>query len=62
MRTIDKHKPKTVLTRRDVKDCHQRFSGAFDLLLIFLYSLISTLTLTPHPNNALLGNLDMYDH
>ena len=29
-------------------------SSAFDLLLIFLHSLIQTLTLTPPPNNTLL--------
>ena len=45
---------------RDVQDCQQRLSSAFDLLLIFLCSLIQTLTLTPPPNNALLTNLDMY--
>ena len=45
-------------TLRDVQDCHQRLSSAFDLLLFFLCSLI--LTLTPPPNNALLANLDMY--
>ena len=43
----------------DVQVCHQRLSGAFDLLLIFLCSLIQTLTLTPPPNNALLANMDM---
>ena len=32
--------------------------SAFDLLLIFLCSLIQTLNLTPPPNNALLANLD----
>ena len=42
---------------RDVQDCQQRLSSAFDLLLIFLCSLIQTLTLTPPPNNALLANL-----
>ena len=47
-------------TLRDVQDCHQRLSSAFDLLLFFLCSLITTLTLTPPPNNALLANLDMY--
>ena len=41
---------------RYVQDCQQRLSSAFDLLLIFLCSLIQTLT----PNNALLVNLDMY--
>ena len=46
--------------RRDVQDCQQRLSSAFDLLLIFLCSLIQTLTLTPPPNNVLLANLDMY--
>ena len=40
---------------RDVQDCQQRLSSAFDLLLIFLCSLIQTLT--PAPNNALLANL-----
>ena len=35
----------------------QRLSRAFDLLLIFLCSLIQTLTLTPAPNNALLVNM-----
>ena len=39
---------------------HQRLSSVFDLLLFFLCSLITTLTLTPPPNNALLANLDMY--
>ena len=43
----------------DVQVWHQRLSSAFDLLLIFLCSLIQTLTLTPPPNNALLGNMDM---
>ena len=42
---------------RDVQDCQQRLSSAFDLLLIFLCSLIQTLTLTPPPNNALLADL-----
>ena len=46
---------------RDVQDCQQRLSSTFDLLLIFLCSLIQTLTLTPPPNNALLAILDMYD-
>ena len=41
----------------DVQVCHQRLSSAFDLLLIFLCSLIRTLTLTPPPNNALLANM-----
>ena len=40
----------------DVQVCHQRLSSAFDLLLIFLCSLIQTLTLTPlttlNPNSA----------
>ena len=45
---------------RDVQDCQQRLSSTFDLLLIFLCSLIQTLTLTPPPNNALLAILDMY--
>ena len=44
---------------RDVQDCQQRLSSAFDLLLIFLCSLIQTLTLTPPPNNALLANMAM---
>ena len=34
---------------------HQRLSSAFDLLLIFLCSLIQTPTLTPTPNNALVA-------
>ena len=42
----------------DVQVCHQRLSSAFDLLLIFLCSLIQTLTLTPPPNHALLANMD----
>ena len=42
----------------DVQVCHQRLSIAFDLLLIFLCSLIQTLTLTPTPNIALLANID----
>ena len=42
----------------DVQVCHQRLSIAFDLLLIFLCSLIQTITLTPTPNNALLANID----
>ena len=42
----------------DVQVCHQRHSSALDLL-IFLCSLIQTLTLTPPPNNALLANMDM---
>ena len=33
-----------------VQVCHQRLSGAFDFLLIFLCSLIQTLTLTLNPN------------
>ena len=45
-------------TLRVVQDCQQRLSSAFDLILIFLCSLIQTLTLTPPPNNA--ANLDMY--
>ena len=44
----------------DVQVCHQRLSSDFDLLLIFLCSLIQTLTLTPPPNNALLANMDMW--
>ena len=40
----------------DVQVCHQRLSSAFDLL-IFLCSLIQTLT--PPPNNGLLANMDM---
>ena len=43
----------------DVQVCHQRHSSASDLLLIFLCSLIQALTLTPPPNNALLGNMDI---
>ena len=43
----------------DVQVCHQRLSIAFDLLLIFLCSLIQTPTLTPPPNNALLTNMDI---
>ena len=42
---------------RDVQDCQQRLRSTFDLLLIFLCSLIQTLTPTPPPNNALLANL-----
>ena len=42
---------------RDVQDCHQRLSSAFDLLSIFHCSLIPPLTLTSPPNNALLANL-----
>ena len=42
---------------RDVQDWQQSNSG-FDLLSIFLCSLIQTLT--PPPNNALLTILDMY--
>ena len=45
---------------RDVQDCQQRLNSAFDLLSIFLCSLIQTLTLTPPPNNTFLANLDMY--
>ena len=50
------------LSMRDVQDCQQRLNSAFDLLLLFLRSLIQTLTLTltPPPNNALLANLDLY--
>ena len=44
----------------DVQVCQQRLSSAFDLLLIFLCSLIQTLTLTPPPNNALLLNMKVY--
>ena len=47
----------------DVQVCHQRLNSAFDLLLIFLCSLIQTLT--PPPNNALLANTDVrnfYQH
>ena len=44
--------------RSDVQVCHQRLSSTLDLLLIFLCSLIQTLTLTPPPNNALLANMD----
>ena len=47
-------------SKRDVQDCQQRLTSAFDLPLIFLCSLIQTLTLTPPPNNALLAILDMY--
>ena len=39
-----------------VQVCHQRLSSAFDLL-IFLCSLI--LTLTPPPNNSLLADMDI---
>ena len=47
-------------TPSDVQVCHQRLSSAYDLLLIFLCSLIQTLTLTltPPPNNALLANME----
>ena len=45
--------------KSDVQVCHQRHNSALDLLLIFLCSLIQTLTLTPPPNNALLANMDM---
>ena len=38
-------------SKSDVQVCHQRLSSAFDLLLIFLCSLIQTLT--PPPNNYL---------
>ena len=34
-------------------------ASAFDLLVIFLCSLIPILNLTPPPNNASLVNLDM---
>ena len=44
----------------DVQVCHQRLSSAFDLLLIFLCSLIQTLTLTPPPNHALLANMSSW--
>ena len=33
----------------------KRLSGAFDLLLIFLCSLIQTLTLTPPPQQCIVG-------
>ena len=46
----------------DVQVCHQRLSSPFDFLLIFLCSLIQTLTLTPPPNNALLANMNVYRH
>ena len=48
---------------RDIQDCQQRLCSTFDLLLIFLCSLIQTLTLTltPPPNNALLAIMDMYN-
>ena len=46
----------------DVQVCHQWHSSAFDLLLIFLCSLIQALTLTPSSNNALLANMDMRVH
>ena len=42
-----------------VQDCHQKFSGAFDLLLIFLWALVPALTHNTIPNNALLASLDM---
>ena len=43
--------------KRDIRDGHQRLSSAFDLLLIFLRSLI----LTPPPNNAYLeGALEVH--
>ena len=45
-------------THGDVQDW---LNGAFDLL-IFLCSLIQTLTLTPPPNNALLANMNVYRH
>ena len=38
----------------DIQVCHQRLSSAFDLLLIFLCSLIQALT--PPPSNAVLAN------
>ena len=50
----------STLVVKDVQGCHQRLSSAFDLLLIFLSSLIQTLTLTPPPNSALLAILNMY--
>ena len=40
----------------DVQVWHQRLSN---LIMIFLCSLIQTLTLTPPPNNALLANMDV---
>ena len=40
-----------------VQVCHQRLSSALGLLLIFLCSLIQTLTPTPPPNNA---NMDVW--
>ena len=49
--------PEPHSTTSDVQVCYQRLSSAFDLLLIFLCSLIQTLTLTPPPNNALLANM-----
>ena len=47
-------------TPSDGQVCHQRLSSAYDLLLIFLCSLIQTLTLTltPLPNDALLANME----
>ena len=47
-------------TPSDGQVCHQRLSNAYDLLLIFLCSLIQTLTLTltPPPNDALLANME----
>ena len=45
--------------KSDVQVCHQRHNSALDLLLIFLCSLIQTLTLPPPPNNALLANMDL---
>ena len=41
---------------------YYQLSSAFDLLLIFLCSLILTLTLTPPPNNTLLANVGHVRH
>ena len=41
-----------------VQVCHHRINSGFDLLLIFLCSLI----LTQPSSNTLLANLDSFDH
>jgi len=43
-----------------VKEAIAGLSSAFNLLLIFLCSLIQTLILTQPPNNALLANMDVW--
>ena len=45
----------SLISNITVLSCHQRLSSVFDLLLFFLCSLITTLTLTPPPLTMHVG-------